>query len=67
MLRRRNSGTHNNSEHTGVLRTQCREEIWTYETEEIRGEWRKLCNQKLHNLYVSPDSTRMIEGDEMGM
>jgi hypothetical protein len=33
--------------------------------DEVIGGWRKLHNEELHNLYFSPSTIRMIEG-EMG-
>jgi hypothetical protein len=34
--------------------------------DEVTGEWRKLHNEELRNLYSSPSIIRMINGDEMG-
>jgi hypothetical protein len=31
------------------------------EREEVVGDWRKLHNEELHNLYPSPDNTRVIK------
>jgi hypothetical protein len=28
---------------------------------EIRGGWRKLCNEELHNVYSSPHTVRVIK------
>jgi hypothetical protein len=28
--------------------------------EEVAGDWRRLHNEKLHNLYTSPNVTRVI-------
>jgi hypothetical protein len=33
--------------------------------DEVRGGWRKLHNEELHNLYFSPRTIRMIKEDEM--
>jgi hypothetical protein len=30
-------------------------------TKEVAGEWRRLHNEELHNLYVSPDIVRVIQ------
>jgi hypothetical protein len=30
---------------------------------EVTGEWRKLHNEELHNLYLSPDIIRQIRSD----
>ena len=29
--------------------------------EEVKAEWRKLRNEKLHDLYFSPDTIRVIK------
>jgi hypothetical protein len=34
--------------------------------EEVRGGWRKLHNEELHNLYLSLNIIRMIESRQMG-
>jgi hypothetical protein len=36
--------------------------------DEVTGDWRKLSNEKLHNLYSSPNIFRMIKvkEDKMG-
>jgi hypothetical protein len=33
--------------------------------EEVTGDWRKLHNEELHNLYSSPDIIRMIKSRRM--
>jgi hypothetical protein len=35
--------------------------------DEVTGEWRKLCNDKLHNLYSSPDIIRQVKANEVGV
>jgi hypothetical protein len=35
-------------------------------TAEVTGNWRKLHNEELHNLYSSPDIVRMIKSRRMG-
>jgi hypothetical protein len=35
------------------------ENIWT--RDEVTGDWRKLHNEELHNLYSSPSIIRMIK------
>jgi hypothetical protein len=30
------------------------------------GEWRKLHNEELHNLYSSPDIIRQVKANEVG-
>jgi hypothetical protein len=34
--------------------------------DEVTGEWRKLHNGELHNLYTSPDIVRRINSGRMG-
>jgi hypothetical protein len=33
--------------------------------DEVRGEWRKLYSEKLHNLYSSSNITRQIKSERM--
>jgi hypothetical protein len=33
--------------------------------EEVTGDWRKLHNEELHNLYYSPNIIRMIKSKRM--
>jgi hypothetical protein len=33
--------------------------------EEVKGEWRKLHNEELHNLYSSPDIIRQVKSRRM--
>jgi hypothetical protein len=33
--------------------------------DEVTGEWRKLHDRELHNLYLSPDITRQINSRRM--
>jgi hypothetical protein len=35
--------------------------------EEVAGGWRRLHNEELHNLYVSPNITRAIKSRRMNM
>jgi hypothetical protein len=39
--------------------------IFGPKTAEVTGDWRKLHNEELHNLYSSPNIIRMIK-DDMG-
>jgi hypothetical protein len=34
--------------------------------DEVTGEWRKLYNEELHNLYSSPDIIRQIKSRRIG-
>jgi hypothetical protein len=34
--------------------------------DEVTGEWRKLHNEELHNLYSSPDIIRQVKVNEVG-
>jgi hypothetical protein len=43
-----------------VLRT-----IFGPRRDEVMGEWRKLHNEELHNLYSSPNIIRMIKSRRM--
>jgi hypothetical protein len=43
-----------------VMRT-----IFELKRDEVMGRWRKLCNEKLHDLYSSPSIIRMIKSRKM--
>jgi hypothetical protein len=47
------------------LRTWC-EEKFECKREEVTGDWRRLHNVELHNLYASPNFIRVIKDSEMG-
>jgi hypothetical protein len=34
--------------------------------DEVTGEWRKLHNEELHNLYSSPDIISQVKANEVG-
>jgi hypothetical protein len=34
--------------------------------DEVKGEWRKLHNEELHNLYSYPDIIRQVKANEVG-
>jgi hypothetical protein len=44
-------------------RVQCR--IFGPKRDEVTGEWRKLHNEELHNLYSSPDIIRQVKSMRM--
>jgi hypothetical protein len=35
--------------------------IFGYKREEVAGGWRRLHNEELHNLYISPNIIRVIK------
>jgi hypothetical protein len=39
--------------------------IFGPKTDEVKGDWRKLHNEELHNLYSSPNIIRMIKSRRM--
>jgi hypothetical protein len=39
--------------------------IFGHKRDEVTGEWRKLYNEKLHNLYSSPNIVRVIKSKRM--
>jgi hypothetical protein len=39
--------------------------IFGHKGDEVMGEWRKLHNEELHNLYSSPDIVRHIKSRRM--
>jgi hypothetical protein len=39
--------------------------IFRPKTDEVTGEWRKLHNEELHNLYSSPDIIRQVKSRRM--
>jgi hypothetical protein len=40
--------------------------IFVLKRDEVTGDWRKLHNEELHNLYSSPKIIRIVKDDEMG-
>jgi hypothetical protein len=45
--------------------TQNRVKIFEPKRDEMTGDWRKLHNEELHNLYSSPDIIRVIKSRRM--
>jgi hypothetical protein len=48
-----------------VFENRVLRRIFGPERDEVRGEWRKLCNGELHNWYSSPDVIRQIKSRKM--
>jgi hypothetical protein len=44
-----------------VFENRVLERIFGHKRYEVTGEWRKLHNVELHNLYLSPDITRQFK------
>jgi hypothetical protein len=40
--------------------------IFGAKRDKVKGEWRKLCNEKLNNLYTAPNIVRVIKSRRMG-
>jgi hypothetical protein len=51
-----------------VFENRMLRRIFGPERDEVTGEWRKLHNEELHDLYSSPSILRIIKSkeDEMG-
>jgi hypothetical protein len=49
-----------------VVENRVVRRIFGPKKDEVTGEWRKLHNEELRDLYSSPSIIRIIEGDEMG-
>jgi hypothetical protein len=50
---------------TLTLREEHRLRIFGPERDEATGDWRKLRNEELHNLYSSPDIIRIIKSGRL--
>jgi hypothetical protein len=48
-----------------VFENRVLRRIFGPKRDEVMGDWRKLNSKKLHNLYFSPNITRMIGWDGM--
>jgi hypothetical protein len=44
-----------------VLENRALREIFRPKRDEVTGEWRKLHNEELNNLYYSPNIVRVIK------
>jgi hypothetical protein len=44
-----------------VFENRVRRRVFGPKRDEVTGEWRKLHNEELHNLYSSPDIIRQIK------
>jgi hypothetical protein len=49
-----------------VFQNRVLRRIFGPRRDEVTGDWRKLHNEKLHNLYSSPNIIRMIKSRRMG-
>jgi hypothetical protein len=50
---------------TRVLENRVLRRIFGPKRDEVTGEWRKLHNEELHNLYSSPDIIRQVKSRRM--
>jgi hypothetical protein len=48
-----------------VFESRVLRKLFGTERDEMKGDWRKLHNEELHNLYSSPSIIRMIEARRM--
>jgi hypothetical protein len=49
-----------------VFENRLLRRIFGPKRDEVTGEWRKLHNEELHNLYSSPDIIRQFKANELG-
>jgi hypothetical protein len=49
-----------------VIENRVLRRIFGPKRDEVTGEWRKLHNEELHNLYLSPDIIRQVKANEVG-
>jgi hypothetical protein len=48
-----------------VFENRVLRRIFEPKRDEVTGEWRKLHNEELHNLYSSPDIVRQVKSRRM--
>jgi hypothetical protein len=48
-----------------VFENRVLRRIFGPKKDEVTGEWRKLHNEELHNLYSSPDNIRQVKSRRM--
>jgi hypothetical protein len=48
-----------------VFENRVLRRIFVLKRDEVTGEWRKLHNEELHNLYSSPDIIRQVKSRRM--
>jgi hypothetical protein len=48
-----------------VFKNRVQRRIFGPEREEVAGGWKRLHNEELHNLYISPDIIRLIKSRSM--
>jgi hypothetical protein len=48
-----------------VFENRTVRQIFELKSDELKGDWRKLRNEQLHNLYSSPNIIRMIKSRRM--
>jgi len=48
-----------------VFQNKLLRRIFGPKREEVAGEWRRLHNEELHNLYASPDIIRVMKAGRM--
>jgi hypothetical protein len=49
-----------------VFENKVLRRIFGPKRDEVTGEWRKLHNEELHNLYSTPDIIRQVKANEVG-
>jgi hypothetical protein len=49
-----------------VFENRVLRRIFGPKRDEVTGEWRKMHNEELHNLYSSPDIFKQVKANEVG-